>query len=65
MTIRLDAPVPRRLACAGCGTEFSCERSAQCWCAAEALKLPMPTGSDDCLCPDCLRKASAAAQAAS
>jgi hypothetical protein len=52
-------PTPRRLACAVCGTEFSCGLSTECWCAAETARLPLPTGTGDCLCPDCLRKAAA------
>jgi hypothetical protein len=52
-------PAARRLACSGCGTEFSCDLSGQCWCAAEAAVLPMPVAGEDCLCRDCLRKAAA------
>jgi hypothetical protein len=48
----------RRLACSGCGTEFSCAQSGQCWCAAETAVLPMPAAGQDCLCRDCLRKAA-------
>jgi hypothetical protein len=66
MTIPLNPtpplPAPRRLACAVCGTEFSCGLSAECWCAAETAKLPLPAGNGDCLCPDCLRKAAATAE---
>jgi hypothetical protein len=46
----------RRLACSGCGTEFSCDLSGACWCAAETARLPMPSNGGDCLCHDCLRK---------
>jgi hypothetical protein len=49
----------RRLACSGCGTEFTCGLSGQCWCAEENARLPMPTDGGDCLCRDCLRKAVA------
>ncbi|WJR81671.1 cysteine-rich CWC family protein [Bradyrhizobium sp. NP1] len=56
MTNRSENPASRRLACARCGTEFSCNLSGGCWCADETFRLPMPSGSDDCLCPDCLRK---------
>jgi hypothetical protein len=56
MTNRLEMPASRRLACAGCGAEFSCSLSGPCWCSDEAFQLPMPTDGGDCLCPDCLRK---------
>jgi hypothetical protein len=58
MTNRLENPLPRRLACSGCGTEFSCSLSGSCWCTEEAAKLPMPVDGGDCLCRDCLRKAA-------
>jgi hypothetical protein len=29
---------------------------ARCWCAAEAVTLPMPSDAADCLCPACLRE---------
>jgi hypothetical protein len=58
MTNRLETPASRRLACTGCGTEFSCSLSRQCWCADEAFRMPMPSDGNDCLCPDCLRKAA-------
>lgn len=51
-------PVPRRLACARCGTEFGCSLSGDCWCGEESARLPLPatgTGFADCLCRDCLR----------
>jgi hypothetical protein len=61
MTNRLESPPPsRRLACAGCGTEFTCSLSGPCWCAEETARLPMPSDGGDCLCPDCLRKAAQA-----
>jgi hypothetical protein len=56
MTNRLENQPSRRLACAACGTEFSCSLSGPCWCSDEAFRLPMPTDDSDCLCPDCLRK---------
>jgi hypothetical protein len=54
-------PSARRLACSGCGAEFSCDLSGQCWCAAETAVLPMPAAGEDCLCRDCLRRAAAKA----
>jgi hypothetical protein len=58
MTDRLESttPLTRRLACAGCGTEFSCSLSGECWCDAETARLPMPDDGGDCLCRECLRK---------
>ncbi|WP_315765714.1 MULTISPECIES: cysteine-rich CWC family protein [unclassified Bradyrhizobium] len=66
MTNRLEsAPllegVARRLTCAACGTEFTCDPGGACWCFEEAVRLPLPaagaSGSDqDCLCRDCLRR---------
>jgi hypothetical protein len=58
---------PRKLACARCGAAFDCSLEGGCWCAAEPYRMPLPatTGSDeDCLCPDCLRKAAVAANPA-
>jgi hypothetical protein len=53
----LENPSSRRLACSGCGTEFTCGLAGSCWCAEEVARLPMPMPSDgDCLCRDCLRK---------
>jgi beta-phosphoglucomutase-like phosphatase (HAD superfamily) len=55
-------PVPRRLACARCGTEFGCTLSGDCWCGEESARLPLPTtgtGFADCLCRDCLRAIAA------
>jgi hypothetical protein len=60
MTNRTENPAPRRLACSGCGTEFSCELSGDCWCAEETAKLPMPAQGSDCLCRDCLRRMASA-----
>jgi len=54
-----DAPVPRRLACARCGTAFDCKLGGECWCSAEPYRLPVPdAGAADCLCPACLRAAA-------
>ncbi|HEV7879023.1 hypothetical protein [Bradyrhizobium sp.] len=50
------SPGPRRLACSGCGTEFSCGLSGLCWCVTETARLPMPVDGGDCLCRECLRK---------
>lgn len=55
-------PQPRRLICAGCGAEFGCTMDAQCWCAAEAVTLPMPSDAVDCLCPDCMRELAKASR---
>lgn len=49
----------RRLRCERCGAEFSCDLDGNCWCAAEPVRLPVPAAAtQDCLCPDCLRKAA-------
>ncbi|MGO3931602.1 hypothetical protein NP284_25215 [Rhodopseudomonas pseudopalustris] len=53
-------PQARRLACAGCGTEFACTMDAGCWCAAEPVRMPMPSDAVDCLCPECLDEAAKA-----
>ena len=59
MTRSDTLPQPRRLACARCGAAFDCALSAECWCTAEPKRLPMPgDAAEDCLCPDCLRKAA-------
>jgi hypothetical protein len=58
MTNRLETPASRRLACATCGTEFTCSLSGPCWCDEETVRLPMPSDGGDCLCRDCLRKAA-------
>lgn len=60
--ITLTQPAPRRLACSRCGTEFGCGLSADCWCAEEAARLPMPVDHEDCLCRNCLREAAEAAK---
>ena len=60
--ITAPAPPPgRRLACARCGTAFECGLSGDCWCAAEPYRLPLTAAgaSEDCLCPECLRKVAA------
>ncbi|HRO01666.1 hypothetical protein [Nitrobacter sp.] len=57
MTRRTGQQAVRRLLCSGCGTEFTCDPSGNCWCAEEAGRLPMPTDGGDCLCRDCLRTA--------
>ena len=57
----------RRLICAGCGKEFGCGRDSigECWCNAEAYRLPLPAAdAADCLCPACLREAASGAGAA-
>jgi hypothetical protein len=58
-----EAPAPRRLACARCGTAFDCGLGGECWCAAEPYRLPLTNDTrEDCLCPVCLRKAADAAR---
>jgi hypothetical protein len=54
------APSSRRLACARCGKEFECGLAGDCWCAAEPYRLPLTRAAEieDCLCPDCLRRAA-------
>jgi Cysteine-rich CWC len=59
MTNRKESSSARRLACSRCGTEFSCDPAGACWCMDESFRLPMPAEGEDCLCPDCLRKAAA------
>jgi len=56
-----DSPAAaRRLTCARCGAAFDCGLSAECWCSAETYRVPMGGDlSEDCLCPDCLRRAAA------
>jgi hypothetical protein len=57
---------PRKLACARCGAAFDCNLEGGCWCAAEPYRLPLTDAAqaEDCLCPDCLRKAAVAANPA-
>jgi hypothetical protein len=63
MTNPLETQASRRLACSGCGVEFTCSLSGPCWCAEETARLPMPVDGGDCLCRDCLRKMAAATHA--
>jgi hypothetical protein len=63
MTGEMENSASRRLACSGCGTEFTCSLAGPCWCSEETYRLPMPVDGGDCLCPDCLRKAAARAAA--
>jgi hypothetical protein len=56
MTNRKES-TSRQLSCARCGTGLTCSLSAECWCAAESYRLPMPArDGSDCLCQDCMRK---------
>jgi hypothetical protein len=61
----MESPTPRRLICARCSASFDCGLGGDCWCAAEAARLPVlkPTAQpgpvEDCLCPTCLRAAAA------
>jgi hypothetical protein len=62
MTNQLEKSASRRLACSRCGTEFVCSLAGPCWCAEEAVRLPMTVAAgEDCLCRDCLRKVARAA----
>jgi hypothetical protein len=57
-------PTPSpRAQCARCGAAFSCNPGDDCWCAAEPVRLPIPSPLSDegCLCAACLRAATAAA----
>jgi hypothetical protein len=57
-------PTPSpRAQCARCGAAFACSPGGDCWCAAEPVRLPMPSPLSDegCLCAVCLRAATAAA----
>jgi hypothetical protein len=60
-----EPSLPRRLACARCGTAFECGSGGSggtCWCVDETYRLPMPAdAAEDCMCPTCLRAAAAAA----
>ena len=53
-------PPARRLACARCGTTFDCGLGGDCWCAALPYRVPLTDAGrgEDCLCPNCLRKAA-------
>jgi hypothetical protein len=57
---RSSDPARRRLACARCGAAFECGLDGDCWCAAVPYRLRMTdrAAQEDCLCPDCLRKAA-------
>ena len=60
MTTPTAPKPPRRVSCARCGASFSCG-GADCWCAAEPYRLPMPAeAAATCLCPACLRAQAAA-----
>jgi hypothetical protein len=61
MDPRPAAPAPRKLVCAGCGAAFDCGLGGDCWCSAEAFRLPLPdeASAEDCLCPACLRARAA------
>ncbi|MDB5600711.1 MAG: hypothetical protein JWN71_2755 [Xanthobacteraceae bacterium] len=48
----------RQLICVHCGAPFECALDGTCWCANEAVRLPMPAAGGDCLCPGCLRDAA-------
>jgi hypothetical protein len=49
----------RTVVCARCGGAFACGLGGDCWCVAEAFRVPMPaTEAADCLCPTCLRDAA-------
>jgi len=49
----------RTVTCARCGASFGCGLSAECWCASMPARLPLPDDkAEDCLCPDCLRRAA-------
>jgi hypothetical protein len=53
-------PQGRRPSCPQCGAAFDCSPGGDCWCATEPFRLPMPqAGTEDCLCPGCLRAAAA------
>lgn len=58
-------PAPRNIACARCGTVFTCDLAGNCWCTQEEFRLPLPeTMTEDCLCPTCLRAEAAVRVAA-
>jgi hypothetical protein len=56
----IAATSPRQVTCARCGASFECGLSGDCWCAAEPYRLPVTKAwIEDCLCPACLRQATA------
>jgi len=58
MTNRKEILPAGKANCSACGTAFGCNPAGQCWCAEEAVQLPMPEEGATCLCPACLRKAT-------
>jgi len=49
--------------CAQCGAAMICQPEGGCWCA-QLPRVPLPSETEGCLCPDCLRaKISAIAKA--
>jgi hypothetical protein len=58
-----DRTPPSRLICTGCGARFDCNPGGDCWCADEALRLPLPAAGTaaQCICPTCLRAAATTA----
>lgn len=55
----------RRIASARCGEVFTCGLDGACWCAVEPYRMPMTSpATEDCLCPECLRRAAAALETA-
>jgi hypothetical protein len=63
MTNRTESITFRRLVCSRCGAAFDCDPAGSCWCKDESFRLPMPVAGEDCLCPECLRKAARQTQA--
>jgi hypothetical protein len=63
MTNRTESITFRQIVCSRCGMAFDCDPAGSCWCKDEAFRLPMPVAGEDCLCPDCLRKAAKQTQA--
>jgi len=56
---KLDQAQPRALLCERCGITFTCDPLGRCWCMDESIRLPMPGGSSDCICRNCLRAEAA------
>ncbi len=56
----------RRMTCERCGAAFGCTPEGTCWCAEEAVSLPLPKPGtsrfSDCLCRACLRAVAADAR---